>query len=223
MKPATVSEDPLHDGATRRRTQAERRAETERRVLDATTRLVAEGGVRSVTLAAVGEEAGYSRGIVTHHFGGRRGLLDALVARLQDRFVLPSVGGPGLSALLTLVDAYLADLRARSLEARAFLVLWGEAMAAEPALRPVFAERDERFRGAIAAALRRGAEDGSVRGDVDAEGLAVAVVGLLRGTGLQLLIVDQLDLAAVRRQVGDLLRIGLAGSPPVPPGRRKTP
>ena len=44
-------------------------------------RLIAAGGVRAVTLAAVGTEAGYSRGIVNHHFGSRRALLDAVGTR----------------------------------------------------------------------------------------------------------------------------------------------
>ncbi len=58
--------------------QAGRTTETERRLLDATMEIVAARGVRAVTLAAVGTAAGYSRGIVTHQFGSRRGLLDAL-------------------------------------------------------------------------------------------------------------------------------------------------
>jgi DNA-binding transcriptional regulator YbjK len=42
---------------TRRRTQSERRAEAEQRLLEAAMRLVAGGGLRAVTLAAVGAEA----------------------------------------------------------------------------------------------------------------------------------------------------------------------
>ncbi len=54
-----------------RRTQEQRRAETERRVLDAAMTLIAAHGSRSITLAQVGEAARYSRGIVYHHFGSR--------------------------------------------------------------------------------------------------------------------------------------------------------
>ena len=62
-----------------RRTQAERTAETRRRVLDAAAALVASHGAHAVSLAAVGEAAGYSRGIVNHHFGSKEGLFDATV------------------------------------------------------------------------------------------------------------------------------------------------
>jgi AcrR family transcriptional regulator len=127
------------------RTQAERRAATEQRVLDAAVALTAERGVRAVTLATVGEKAGYSRGIVTHHFGSRA-LLDALVGRLQDAFRPPAASaGTGLDRLLALVDAYLVHLDAEPEIARAFLVLWVESLAAEPELRSAFADRDKRF------------------------------------------------------------------------------
>jgi AcrR family transcriptional regulator len=53
----------------RRRTQAERRAAARDRLLQAAAELIAECGLPAVTLAQVGERAGYSRGIANHHFG----------------------------------------------------------------------------------------------------------------------------------------------------------
>jgi AcrR family transcriptional regulator len=54
-----------------RRTQEERRVEAERRLLRAAAELVGEIGPARLTLANVGERAGYSRGLATHHFGPR--------------------------------------------------------------------------------------------------------------------------------------------------------
>jgi AcrR family transcriptional regulator len=194
-----------------RRTQAERRAATGQRVLDAAVALTAERGVRAVTLATVGEKAGYSRGIVTHHFGSRRALLDALVGRLQDAFRPPAASaGTGLDRLLALVDAYLVHLDAEPAIARAFLVLWVESLAAEPELRPVFADRDKRFRSAIADAVRAGTADGSITADAGAEALALAIVGLLRGVGIQMLHRPVgPDVGEIRQQVRRLLGKGL--------------
>jgi AcrR family transcriptional regulator len=194
-----------------RRTQAERRAAAEQRVLDAAVALAAERGVRAITLATVGERAGYSRGIVTHHFGSRRALLDALVGRLQDAFQPPPApAGTGLDKLLALVDAYLVHLDAEPETARAFLVLWVESLAAEPELRPAFADRDERFRRAIAAAVHAGIADASIAADADADALALALVGLLRGAGMQMLhgpVNPGID--EIRKQVRRLLGKGL--------------
>src|SRR5579859_7195148 len=70
-------------GTPTRLTQPQRRAAAERRVLDATARLIAQGGSSMLTLADVGREAGYSRGIVTHHFGTKEALLARLAAAAQ--------------------------------------------------------------------------------------------------------------------------------------------
>ena len=53
-------------------------------MLEAAVEVVDEQGVGALTLAAVGTHAGYSRGIVTHHFGSRRALMEALARSLQD-------------------------------------------------------------------------------------------------------------------------------------------
>jgi AcrR family transcriptional regulator len=194
-----------------RRTQTERRAETERRLLDAAMRLVAGGGVRAVTLAAVGAEAGYSRGIVSHHFGSRQALMDAVARDVQRRFAPRTATGPGRERILSLVDSYLGDLAERALDARVFLVLWTEAIASDEELRQVFAERDAAFRQGWADAVRAGVADGSIRADADPDGLAVALAALTRGVGLQrLLTPDAVDLAAVRAETERLLRGGLS-------------
>ena len=193
-----------------RRTQSERRAETERRLIDAAMRLVATGGVRAVTLAAVGAEAGYSRGIVSHHFGSRQALMDAVARAVQRRFAPRHVNGTGLERILGLVDAYLADLAERDLDARVFLVLWTEAISSDEDLREVFADRDTAFRQGWEDAIRAGVADGSIRRDADPAAAAVALAGLTRGAGLQrLLTPEAVDLDAVRAEVGRMLRAGL--------------
>ena len=66
-----------------RRSQQQRRSETEQRVLAAAMALIAERGSRGVSLAEVGRLAGYSSGIVSHHFGGKQQLLAAVVKPLS--------------------------------------------------------------------------------------------------------------------------------------------
>lgn len=169
-----------------RRTQEQRRAETERRVLDAAMALIARSGSRAVTLAEVGEAAGYSRGIVYHHFGSRERLLEAVVDEAQ-RFDVPAYQGDGLDHLVRIVEAYLRNVVRRTPSARAFLQLWGEAIAADPALAPLFARRDADFRQLLANVVRQGVADGSVRPDANPAAAAVLILALVRGTGLQLI------------------------------------
>jgi len=169
--------------APTRRTQAERRAETRERVLDAAASLVAARGSRAVSLAEVGAAAGYSRGIVNHHFGSKVQLLEELLAYTQ-RFDVPPDAATGLARLTDFVTAYLEGMHERSPRSEAFLKLWTESAGAEPSLAPLFAERDAGFREVLAQHIRDGVDDGSIRADVDAEVGAVAIIGVLRGTAM---------------------------------------
>ncbi|MFZ4518625.1 MAG: TetR/AcrR family transcriptional regulator [Microthrixaceae bacterium] len=60
-------------------TQAERRAETRRRLLDAAAELFAERGVDGASIDAIAERADRTSGAVYDHFGGKDGLLFALL------------------------------------------------------------------------------------------------------------------------------------------------
>src|SRR3954447_21717512 len=167
--------------ATTRRTQQERRDQAEAALLTAAAELVVEHGVRSLTLARVGERAGYSRGIVTHHFGGKQALVERLARTTQAGFVpgledLP----PGLDRLLRLVDGYLGELGRIGVFNQAFLVLWAEA-ATQPDLAPIFRERDAAFRADLRDDVEAGIADGRIEASVRAGEVATAVVGQLRG------------------------------------------
>ncbi|BBG02688.1 MULTISPECIES: TetR/AcrR family transcriptional regulator [Pseudonocardia] len=171
-----------------RRTQQERREYTGSALLTAAADLVVESGVRALTLARVGERAGYSRGIVTHHFGSKRALLDALARATQSGFV-PGLAdtAPGLERLLLLVRGYVGALGDLGPMNRAFLLLWAEAVT-DPELSETFRERDHRFRADLRSDVEAGVESGSVRSDVDPDEVAVALLGQLRGIALQVLL-----------------------------------
>jgi AcrR family transcriptional regulator len=58
-----------------RRTQEQRTAQSDKRMQEAAISLIVEKGIAGTTLAAIGERSGYSRGLVTHRFGSKAGLL----------------------------------------------------------------------------------------------------------------------------------------------------
>ncbi len=60
-------------------TQGERRAQTRRALLDAAAELFATRGVDGASIDAVAEAAGRTSGAVYDHFGGKEGLLFALL------------------------------------------------------------------------------------------------------------------------------------------------
>ena len=60
------------------RTHAGRRREAETRIVQAAFEIVAQRGVDQLTLAEVGEKAGYSRALPAHYFANREALLAAV-------------------------------------------------------------------------------------------------------------------------------------------------
>jgi AcrR family transcriptional regulator len=196
-----------------RRTQEQRRAETTRRVLDAATSLIARTGSRSITLAQVGEAAGYSRGIVYHQFGSRERLIEA-VLDLAQQLDLPEYAGNGLEHVVRIVESYVQAVARRTPSTRAFLQLWMEAIAADPVVSPLFAQRDEEFRRFLCDAVRRGVADGSVRSDVDPTAAGAVLMALLRGTGLQLIATPPVDdTPALTREAVQAVRRAFASAP----------
>lgn len=169
-----------------RRTQEQRRDETERRVVEAAVSLIADNGSRAITLAQVGAAAGYSRGIVHHRFRNREGLLEAVMRELGGVDV-PEYRGSGLEQIADTVDGYLRNIADNAPTTRAFVRLWGEALGSDPVLAPLFAERDVRFRALLADLVRAGIADGSIAATVDADIAAAVVLGLARGVGVQLM------------------------------------
>ena len=88
MRTARRVSERKSDAAVREsRTQAERRDEAERRILEAATDIAAEGGFEAITLAEAGARAGYSRGLPSHYFRTKDDLLSALGVYIVETFL----------------------------------------------------------------------------------------------------------------------------------------
>ncbi len=68
----------------------------------------------------------------------------------------------GLGRLLALVENYLDFLVKHEPAGHAFLLMWAEAVASEPSIRPIYIERDQWFRQLIADLVADGITDGAV-------------------------------------------------------------
>jgi AcrR family transcriptional regulator len=203
------------------RTQVDRRNEAEHALLEASVRLFAARGIDQTSLADIGAAAGYSRGLVNHHFGTKAALVERLAERAQGAFVerVARNGGDELGALVCLAGAYLEEVSGAGEHSRAFFVMWGAALPYDSALRPVFVAGDARFRDGVAAVVRAGQKNGTVSGDVSPLGFAVALVGMLRGVAAQFLVdPGGVDVAATRAACEHFVRATLA--PPSKPGTR---
>jgi AcrR family transcriptional regulator len=164
-----------------------------------------------MTLAAVGERAGYSRGLVSVRFGSKLDLLEALVDRYSKvwniRNVQPrTVGRSGLDGLLITLDAIRDQLRRDPRALRVLYALQFEALGPVPELRAHFVEFHRSMRADMARFVRRGLRDGSIVPGVSPKAEAAAVVGALRGIGYQwLLDPDEIDPATLLTHLIDTL------------------
>lgn len=183
------------------RTPEVRRTEAEGRLIAAAAEMVGEIGPAKVTLANVGERAGYSRGLATHHFGSKGALMQRLVTAVTHQFreAMFDRGDAAdpVAELRTFIGIYfdvVTDLQPIN---RARLVLWADAVAnPDDDLRTRMVNADREFREAIEKRLPD---------TVDRHGLATVVVAMLRGVALQSLIDDHVDLDAARGEVEALL------------------
>ena len=206
----SVSEKPVG-----RRTQAERTATAARQMIRAAARLIARQGYTKTSLSQVGKEAGYTGGLVSHHFGSKEGLLRELVGTITGRFyadqLRPALDGRrGLDALCAMTDAYLDELRLREERMRTLYVLMGESLGPVSEINPVFAELNRGFRVNMRTLIEQGIDLGEIRSDLDPDAAAALVVGMLRGVALQW-IADPgcFDLEAAASQLRDTLRSSL--------------
>lgn len=101
--------NPMLAPDANRRTQEVRTALSDRLMTEAAIALLVERGIAGTTLAAIGERAGYSRGLVTHRFGSKTGLLahvhDTVARRWMARVQTQVGSAIGVAALERVVKA----------------------------------------------------------------------------------------------------------------------
>jgi AcrR family transcriptional regulator len=168
-----------------RRRQQDRTSESAQRLLDAAVALIAEKGYGNTTAAEIGERAGYSRSMVRVRYGSKTQLLESL---LETEFKGKLLGPPDSTG--TGLDDALAPLNLMKRKAadspgvlRAFFVVCFETVGPISELAPWMRDWLQEYQTRVAAALRRGQSDGSVRQDLDPESEARSVVTYGAGLG----------------------------------------
>jgi len=185
-----------------RRTQSDRRQQSESELLRAAAALIAEQGTAAATFENIGARAGYSRGLVTQRFGSKQGLIEALIARLQARIQgllddrhLDALDG--LEAILAFVDIFLRNL-AKDGELRAYFVLMAGAVAEVSELRGPFAAAHKEVEIRLEGLVLRGQAEGVIRPGLNPDAAALIVGSLLLGLSTQLLVDPGLNLEPIR-------------------------
>ena len=158
------------------------------KIVLASARLFARKGYSATSIADISNEVGVTKGALYHHFAGKEAIFYAVVSRIRSTWQ-STVARPVVSARDSLERLQiLLDRQARFLETdETFcLVLNGlmtEMEGVNPELVSVIKEVYSELTGFIEQILSRGQADGRVRKDLDPALAALALVGMLRGTG----------------------------------------
>ncbi|MCK9543251.1 MAG: TetR/AcrR family transcriptional regulator [Novosphingobium sp.] len=182
-----------------RRTQEERRQESERRLLAAAVKLIAEKGANGFTLAEIGREAGYSRSLPGHYFETKEQLLARVVEHITqeslDAFADPDAD-PGIESMRARWTRSLSAQGVESYRTRALYALFLGAMF-DPQLAKIMARYNRATVARIADSLREAIARGDVREDIDVEFEAQALLLFRRGSALIHFMDPELDLVSI--------------------------
>lgn len=160
----------------RRYSSAERRM----MLIDAGLECLKRGGILEFTIDNICAVAGASRGLVTHHFGSKDGLLAEVYATMYDRTLAGiEPAGAGLRAMVrALVSREMLGREGLN----AWLALWGE-VANNDHLRAEHRRHYATYRATLTAAI--GDEAAAKGRKVDAGLLAVTLISLIDGLWLE--------------------------------------
>lgn len=198
----------------RRRSQAERRDESERLLVEATLKVVAECGVSAATFEEIGKRAGLSRGLATQRFGSKRGLIEAVIAYLHAKreTILQAERidqMPAFDAVARYIDGHLRAQEEEQ-DGPAYFMLLAATVADATALRELFAASHERVRVRLRTLLKHGQARGEIRGDIDPDACALTIGSLLLGASIQRLVNPSTDLEPIRAEAISILKRALA-------------
>lgn len=202
------------------RTQEQRREESISRMIQAAVNLIATRGVAALTMAEVGIQAGYSRGLAHQHFGTKEKLLSECLDDLAEQFNVRRYAShastKGLKGIYSLVDAYLIRPADTLKYPRALILIILDASVRESSLYEAVSAYNEKTAAYIAAKLREAKALGEIRAEVPEEASAFVLMSLLRGFTVNLLSTPRLDPLALQRAAYELIAAWLmpcAGAP----------
>ena len=189
------------------RPRKETMAETRARLLAAARKAFAEQGYAEASMDELTARAGLTRGALYHHFGNKKGLLQAVILQIDSEMAarLREIAAAAPTRWQGFLDENLGYVEmALEPEIQRIVLRDGPAVLGDPSLWP----NADGCIAAITASVRRLMEDGVIV-DVDAEATARLVVGA--STDAAQWIATSSDPPAVSRKVIPAFRALMEG------------
>jgi len=188
-----------------RRTQAERREQSEHRILEAAVELVALKGAYAVTLAEIGERAGYSRGLPAHRFGNKTNLMKALAQHLSVNFsVFTDRSAPaelGRQRLEFMSEAYLFRKDKGWVGGYALIMLIAEARLIDEDLASYMVKYNREVVSYLRKNIIVAIKNGDISSCRDPSETAKFLLSVFRGAALMRIVDPEQDMTGLHQQV----------------------
>ena len=159
-----------------RRTHAERLELSDSRMFDAAVRLIVEQGTAKTTLKAVGESAGYSRGLAGSRFNSKMGLFCFVIKRVAEYWLAEmkkaTNNKSGYAAIYATIDAHHQFNKKTPLPVRAFYILWFESMGLDSEMRDVVASIHRRRLRDVTEWIEQSVSSGELPSHINARAVA---------------------------------------------------
>ncbi len=183
---------------------------TRQRILQAATELIIEVGWQGATTRRIAARAGVNQALVHYHFGSVEKLLreavmsvmERDVVELTERLLASKSPGEGIRQLSEWMSAFTPT--------SPMAVLSAEILARatrDPAIRDWMAQWLAEVRGDIARSIAAGQQEGRLRADLPADGVAVLTAALIDGLIFHGLVDPRLDISGVARTLDVMLTI----------------
>ncbi len=173
------------------------RSEQRRReACDAAVRVIVRNGLQVTTLRDIGREAGFTTGVLMHHFPDKAAVISATFAAVSDDFIaeagrrLRGASSP-TDRLVELVAVALPASDARRAEWRVWSEMWTYA-GRDPEFAAQVVATDARWEAEIAAVLEDARAAGVIR-DVDVAAETALLARLVDGLGMRAWLTGRWD------------------------------
>ena len=177
-----------------------RRAATHERLVEAATKVVAERGFHAATVDEIAAEAGFSVGALYSNFAGKDDLFLAVFDGHMRWYAERLEAAAGTADSARVFRDWMDALTEEPEQLLVFVEFWAYAVR-RPKLRRSFAGRMAEIRGSLAEAIARRAERTGAELALPPETLALVLMAVGRGLGLEKLA----DADAVDDRVADLV------------------
>ena len=172
---------------SQRMSQSERTDLSDQRMLDAAVKLIVERGPEKTTLKAVGELAGYSRGLAGYRFGSKAGLFEFIVRSIGEYWLREltrvTAGRKGIDAICAATDEHLRFCQDAPDRVRAFYLLWFESVSPSSGVKQVVAGIHDRRRQDVAEWIRGAVTVGDAHIELSEDAIAgqfgASIVGIV--------------------------------------------